>query len=102
MLTDKITFLLTNKKIRNILIIVIFAFSLVGVLKHLDLYEGYSGQNIAPVEQTSNETLKDKMDKIDKITENTNKRLDSLDNEMKKASKTNGSESKLEVKKEKI
>ena len=101
MLTDKITFLLTNKKIRNILIIIIFAFSLVGVLKHLDLYEGYR-QIITPVEQTSNETLKDKMDKIDKITEDTNKRLDSLDKEMKKASKTNGSESNIEVKKEKI
>jgi len=68
MLTDKITFLLTNKKIRNLLIIVIVAFSFVGVLRYLDLYEGYSGQNIT-VEQTSDKSL---LEKIDKTTENTN------------------------------
>ena len=39
-LTEKITFLMTNKKIRNLLIIVIVAFSLVGALRYLDLYEG--------------------------------------------------------------
>ena len=78
MLTDKITFLLTNKKIRNLLIIVIFAFSLVGSLRYLDLYEGYSGQTIAP-EQTSDKSL---LDKIDKMTKNKNDKLRDLDKKM--------------------
>ena len=78
MLTNKITFLLTNKKIRNLLIIVVAAFSLVGSLRYFDLYEGYSGQSIAP-EQTSDKSL---LDKIDKITENTNAKLSDLDKKM--------------------
>tara|TARA_Y100000389_G_scaffold99693_1_gene96440 strand:+ start:1558 stop:1845 length:288 start_codon:yes stop_codon:yes gene_type:complete len=77
MLADKITFLLTNKKIRNLLIIVIVAFSLVGSLRYLDLYEGYSG-HIAP-EQTSDKSL---LDKIDKMTKNTNEKLSDLDKKM--------------------
>ena len=87
MLTDKITFLLTNKKIRNLLIIVVAAFSLVGALRYLDLYEGYSGQNIAPV-QTSDKTL---LDKIDKITENTNAKLSDLDKKLDSMKKEDSS-----------
>jgi len=78
MLADKITFLLTNKKIRNLLIIVIVAFSLVGSLRYLDLYEGYGVQSIAP-EQTSDKSL---LDKIDKMTKNTNEKLSDLDKKM--------------------
>ena len=75
MLTNKITFLLTNKKIRNLLIIVVAAFSLVGALRYLDLYEGYAGQNIT-VEQTSDKSL---LEKIDKTTGDTNTKVNDLD-----------------------
>ena len=75
MLTNKITFLLTNKKIRNLLIIVVTAFSLVGALRYLDLYEGYAGQNIT-VEQTSDKSL---LEKIDKTTGDTNTKVNDLD-----------------------
>jgi len=88
MLTDKITFLLTNKKIRNLLIIVIFAFTFVGSLRYLDLYEGYSGQSIAP-EQTSDKSL---LDKIDKMTKNTNDKLSDLDKKMDAMKKENTSD----------
>jgi len=75
MLTNKITFLLTNKKIRNLLIIVVTAFSLVGALRYLDLYEGYAGQDIT-VEQTSDKSL---LEKIDKTTGDTNTKVNDLD-----------------------
>ena len=87
MLTDKITFLLTNKKIRNLLIIVVAAFSLVGALRYLDLYEGYSGQNIN-VEQTSDKSL---LEKIDKTTENTNIKVNDLDKKMDSIKKEDSS-----------
>jgi len=80
MLTDKITFLLINKDIRNLLIIVIVAFSFVGVLRHLDLYEGYSGQNIT-VEQTSDKSL---LEKIDKTTGDTNIKVDDMNKKLDK------------------
>ena len=69
-LTEKITFLMTNKKIRNLLIIVIVAFSIVGALRYLDLYEGFPG-HITP-EQTSEKSL---MEDIDKTTKDTNKKV---------------------------
>ena len=79
MLTDKITFLLTNKKIRNLLIIVIVAFSFVGVLRYLDLYEGY-GQDIIGV-QTSDKSL---LEKIDKTTGDTNIKVDDMNKKLDK------------------
>jgi hypothetical protein len=83
MLTKKITFLLNNKKIRNLLIIVTVAFSFVGVLTYLDLYEGMEGGGsiVNPTVQTSDKTL---LEKIDKTTENTNMKLNEMD---KKADK---------------
>jgi len=85
MLTNKITFLLTNKKIHNLLIIVVIAFSLVGALRYLDLYEGYSGQNIN-VEQTSDKSL---LEKIDKTTENTNIKINEMDTKLEKMKTSN-------------
>jgi len=81
-LTKKITFLMTNKKIRNLLIIVIVAFSIVGVLRYLDLYEGYAGQNIAP-EQTSEKSL---IEDIDKTTKDTNKKVSEINEKVDKMS----------------
>jgi hypothetical protein len=93
-LTDKITFLMTNKKIRNLLIIVIVAFSLVGALKYLDLYEGMSAPVIIP-EQTSEKSL---MEEIDKTTKDTNAKVMNLDEKIGKISGDN----KLIIEKEKI
>jgi len=96
MLTNKITFLLINKDIRNLLIIVIVAFSFVGVLRHLDLYEGYSGQNIT-AEQTSDKSL---LEKIDKTTGDTNIKVDNMNKKLD-AMKTDKSNS-LVIEKEQI
>jgi hypothetical protein len=94
MLTEKITFLLNNKKIRNLLIIVTVAFSFVGVLTYLDLYEGMEGGAggggtiVTPLEQTSDEKL---LEKIDKTTVNTNVKLNEMDKkvtQLKTASST--------------
>lgn len=93
-LTEKITFLMTNKKIRNLLIIVIVAFSIVGALRYLDLYEGYAGQNIAP-EQTSEKSL---MEDIDKTTKDTNKKVSEINEKVDKMNK----ESNIEIQKEQI
>ena len=80
MLTDKITFLLTNKKIRNLLIIIIIAFSFVGVLTYLDLYEGMNGGTIVtPLQQTSDKTL---LEKMDKTTENTNTTVNNMNTKL--------------------
>jgi hypothetical protein len=43
---------MTNQKIRNLLILIIFAFSLVGVLKFLNLYEGHEGQEANKPQQS--------------------------------------------------
>lgn len=51
-LTNKLTFLMTNQKIRNLLILIIFAFSLVGVLKFLNLYEGHEGHEANEPQQS--------------------------------------------------
>lgn len=96
MLTNKITFLLTNKKIRNLLIIVIAAFTFVGVLRYLDLYEGYSGQNITPV-QTSDKSL---LEKIDKTTENTNIKVNDMNMKLDKIKQDNSNN--LVIEKEQI
>ena len=92
-LTEKITFLMTNKKIRNLLIIVIVAFSIVGALRYLDLYEGY-GQDIVPG-QTSEETL---MKDIDKTTKEINEKVDEINEKVDKMN----TESNVEITKEVI
>ena len=92
-LTEKITFLMTNKKIRNLLIIVIVAFSIVGALRYLDLYEGYSG-HIKP-EQTSEKSL---MEDIDKTTKDTNKKVSEINEKVDKMN----TESNVEITKEAI
>jgi hypothetical protein len=104
MLTGKITFLLNNKKIRNLLIIVIVAFSIVGVLRYLDLYEGMKGDIIAvPLVQTSDKTL---LEKIDKTTENTNTKLNEMDKKVDKLKTGNsgnsGNSGDLVIEKEQI
>lgn len=83
---------MTNKKIRNLLIIVIIAFSIVGGLRYLDLYEGYTGQNIAP-EQTSDKSL---IEDIDKTTKDTNKKVTEIDEKINKMNSGNN----IEIKKE--
>jgi len=92
-LTKKITFLMTNKKIRNLLIIVIVAFSIVGVLRYLDLYEGYAGQNISP-EQTSEKSL---IEDIDKTTKDTNKKVSEINEKVDKMSMSSNVEITKEV-----
>lgn len=66
-LTNKLTFLMTNQKIRNLLIIIIFAFSLVGVLKFLNLYEGHEvrKQQHSPPVQTSGKKIKNTKSNIE-------------------------------------
>ena len=93
-LTEKITFLMTNKKIRNLLIIVIVAFSLVGALKYLDLYEGMSAPVIIP-EQTSEKSL---IEDIDRTTQDTNKKVSEINEKVDKMN----TESNIEIQKEKI
>ena len=85
---------MTNKKIRNLLIIVIVAFSIVGVLRYLELYEGYTGQNIAP-EQTSEKSL---MEDIDKTTKDTNKKVSEINEKVDKMN----TKSNVEITKEAI
>jgi len=98
MLTEKITFLLNNKKIRNLLIIVIVAFSFVGVLRYLDLYEGMGSETIVtPQVQTSDKTL---LEQIDKTTKNTNAKIHEMDKKVDK-SKT-GNSTDLVIEKEQI
>ena len=98
MLTEKITFLLNNKKIRNLLIIVIVAFSFVGVLRYLDLYEGMGSETIVtPQVQTSDKTL---LEQIDKTTKNTNAKIHEMDKNVDK-SKT-GNSTDLVIEKEQI
>ena len=94
-LTKKLTFLMTNCKIRNLLIIVLFAFSLVGALRYLELYEGYAGQHIAPV-QTNTPGL---LEKIDVTTKDTNAKVNKMgqDIDMMKSKETN-----IEVVKEQV
>jgi hypothetical protein len=63
---------------------VIVAFSFVGVLRYLDLYEGMEGSGtsiVSPLVQTSDKTL---IEKIDKTTENTNIKLNEIEKKVDK------------------
>jgi hypothetical protein len=94
-LTKKITFLMTNIKIRNLLIIVLFAFSLVGALRYFELYEGYDVQSIAPT-QTNTPGL---LEEINGTTKDTNAKIQKIgqDIDMMKPKETN-----IEVVKEQV